>query len=141
MRVDCSDSWADRIDFCSDKCHKRSENVRCPTVISPTAGEPFVEVVAFRKASTKTKQTQKELKCEHLGHPEFNRRGILGLPKIQPQRKPLGHMNTQNSTTGGKHMATQNSTEVGTLGPPRIQPKWKSLDTRRGGWTQLTFCQ
>ena len=25
---------AEHIDFCSDKCHKCSENVQCPTVIS-----------------------------------------------------------------------------------------------------------
>ena len=33
-----SDSLAEHIDFCSDKCHKCSENVRCPTVISSSEG-------------------------------------------------------------------------------------------------------
>ena len=32
-----SDSLAEHIDFCSGKCHKYSENVRCPTVISSPA--------------------------------------------------------------------------------------------------------
>ena len=33
VRIRCLDSLAEHIDFCSDKCHKCSENVRCPTVI------------------------------------------------------------------------------------------------------------
>ena len=36
MRIRCSDSLAEHIDFSSDKCHKCSENVRCPTIISST---------------------------------------------------------------------------------------------------------
>ena len=32
-----SDSLAEHIEFCADKCYKWSENVRCPTVISATA--------------------------------------------------------------------------------------------------------
>ena len=35
-RICRSDSLEEHIDFCSDKCHKCSENVRCPTVISST---------------------------------------------------------------------------------------------------------
>ena len=37
VRIRRSDSLAEHIDFCSDKCHKCSENVRCPTVISSSA--------------------------------------------------------------------------------------------------------
>ena len=34
-----SDSLAEHIEFCADKCYKWSENVRCPTVISGTGNE------------------------------------------------------------------------------------------------------
>ena len=94
------------------------------------------------QTQNKLKRPRIEPKWEHLGHPEFNQRGILGLPKIQPKRKPLGHMNTQNSlnhrgkTQGypefnrsGNPWATQNSTKVG----------YQSFGSRRGGWTWLTF--
>ena len=48
----------------------------------------------------------------------------LGPPRIQPQRKPLGHPEFNPS---GNPWATQNSTTEETLGPPRIQPQWKPL--------------
>ena len=40
------DSLAEQIDFCSDKCHKCSENVRCPTVISSSAYQKSLAQVA-----------------------------------------------------------------------------------------------
>ena len=34
VHIRLSDSLAEHINFCSGKCHKYSENVQCPTVIS-----------------------------------------------------------------------------------------------------------
>ena len=100
-------------------------------------GEPFVEVMAFRKAGTKTlKRPRIQPQRKPLGHPEFNHRGnawatqnstteeTLRPPRIQPQRKPLGHPEfnhrgnlwaTQNYSTTEETL--QLLTELGTLGP------------------------
>ena len=79
-RICRSDSLEEHIDFCSDKCHKCSENVRCPTVISSTVAlfpvlslrvrPPTIKVVLpLRKSTRLSLPVQLQCSCSRMGEP------------------------------------------------------------------------